>query len=137
MNTYRKNDRLKDKRFKHYWKLFLKDSYLLDSLRYRYDYSFKRPMTEKAIVDELLSYDSTLKLAYDTCQLLFYHYKQKDTNYFFVVVNTLDTHYLTNIFLNDLLELVLWSDFLPIVCSFLRYILTKRISFFNTPSDKI
>ncbi|THE15716.1 hypothetical protein E1H99_02745 [Enterococcus hirae] len=52
MNTYRKNDRLKYKRFKRYWKLFLKDSYLLDSSRYRYDHSFKRPMTEKAIVDE-------------------------------------------------------------------------------------
>ncbi len=91
MNTYRKKDRLKYKRLKRYWKLFLKDSYLLDSSHYRYDYSFKRPMTEKTTVDELLSYDSTLKLAYDTCQFLLYHYKQKDTNYFFEVVNTLDT----------------------------------------------
>lgn len=32
-----------------------------------------------------------LKLAYNTCQFLLYHYKQKDTNYFFEVVNTLDT----------------------------------------------
>lgn len=90
MNTYRKKDHLKYKRLKRYWKLFLKDSYLLDSSHYRYDHSFKRPMTEKTTVDELLSYDSTLKLAYDTCQFLLYHYKQKDTNYFFEVVNTLD-----------------------------------------------
>nr|WP_238784969.1 transposase [Enterococcus faecium] len=90
MNTYRKKDRLKYKRLKRYWKLFLKDSYLLDSSHHHYDYSFKRPMTEKATVDELLSYGSTLKLADDTCQCLLYHYKQKDTNYFFEVVNTLD-----------------------------------------------
>ncbi|MGM9902832.1 MAG: transposase [Enterococcus sp.] len=32
-----------------------------------------------------------MKLAYDTCQLLLYHYKQKETNDFFEVVNTLDT----------------------------------------------
>ncbi|ENZ5663372.1 transposase [Enterococcus hirae] len=41
MNTYCKKDHLKYRWFKRYWKLFLKDSYLLDSSRYRYDYSFK------------------------------------------------------------------------------------------------
>ncbi len=91
MNTYHKKDRLKYKRHKRYWKLFLKNSYRLDSSHYRYDYLFKLPMTEKATVDELLSYDFTLKLAYNTCQFLLYHYKQKDTNYFFEVVNTLNT----------------------------------------------
>ncbi|ENZ5663314.1 transposase [Enterococcus hirae] len=69
MNTYCRKDRLKYKRFKRYWKLFLKDSdsYLLDCSCYRYNYSFKRPIIEKAIIDELLSYDFMLKLAYDTC----------------------------------------------------------------------
>ncbi|WP_258082430.1 transposase [Enterococcus mundtii] len=45
-------------------------------------------MTEKAIVDELPNYDFTLKLTYDTH---LYHYNQKDTNYFFEVVNYLET----------------------------------------------
>lgn len=48
-------------------------------------------MTEKAIVDELVIYDSTLKIANETCELLLYHYKQKDTNYLFEVLNTLYT----------------------------------------------
>ncbi|GEL81899.1 hypothetical protein EMU01_30430 [Enterococcus mundtii] len=53
----------------------------MDSSRYRYDYPFKRPMTKKSTVDKLLSYDSTLKRAYDTGQFFLYHYK-KDTNNF-------------------------------------------------------
>lgn len=60
--TYRKNIYLKYKQFKRYWELFLKYSYLLDSSRYRYDYSFKRPMPEKAIVDELLSCDAITEI---------------------------------------------------------------------------
>lgn len=90
MNKYRKADSIKYKRLKRFWKLVLKDSYHLDSSNYRYNRSFRRPITEKAIVDDLLSYDDQLRAAYEACQLLFYHFNQKDTEHFFDTLNTLD-----------------------------------------------
>lgn len=47
-------------------------------------------MTKKSIIDELLSYDPILKLAYDTSQLLTYHFVQKDAETFFEIIQTLN-----------------------------------------------
>ncbi|MBV6552690.1 ISL3 family transposase, partial [Acinetobacter soli] len=47
-------------------------------------------MTQKAIVDELLRYDEQFALAYETCQLLLYHFKHKDSQGFFSTINSLD-----------------------------------------------
>lgn len=47
-------------------------------------------MTQKAIVDELLSYDEQLTRAYETCQLLLYHFKHKDSQSFVDTINSLD-----------------------------------------------
>ena len=41
-------------------------------------------------MDELLSYNEELKLAYDTCQLLLYHYRRRQTTLFFNVLDQLD-----------------------------------------------
>ncbi|WP_461199492.1 transposase [Enterococcus sp. N249-2] len=76
MNKYHKTDSIKYKRLKRFWKLFLKNSYNFDSSNYRYNRSFRRPMTEKAIMDDLLSYNDQLSAAYEICQLLLYHFKQ-------------------------------------------------------------
>lgn len=46
-------------------------------------------MTQKAIVDELLSYDEQLTRAYETCQLLLYHFKHKDSQSFSDAINSL------------------------------------------------
>lgn len=90
MNGFRKKDETKYRRLKRFWKLLLKNSFHLNSTSYPYNRSFKRPMTEKAIIDELLSYDETLKLAYETCQLLLYHYRTKNTLFFFELIQELD-----------------------------------------------
>jgi len=90
MNKYHKTDSIKYKRLKHFWKLFLKNSYNLDSSNYRYNRSFRRPMTEKEIMDDLLSYNDQLSAAYEICQLLLYHFRQKDTDSFFYTINTMD-----------------------------------------------
>jgi transposase len=90
MHRFRKSDETKYKRFKRFWKLLLKDSFQLDSSHYRYDHSFRRPMTQKAIVDELLDYDEVFRIAYETCQTLYYHFKHKDGQLFFDTINSLN-----------------------------------------------
>ena len=94
MNGFSKRKTEEDKkhyrRLKRFWRLFLKDSEKLNSSDYHYDRSFRRPMIQKAIMDELLSYNKKLKLAYDTCQLLLYHYRRRQTNHFFNLINQLD-----------------------------------------------
>ena len=90
MNRFQKTEPTKYRRLKRFWKLLLKHAYDLDSSNYQYDRSFRRPMTQKAIVDELLSYDEQLTRAYETCQLLLYHFKHKDSQSFFDTINSLD-----------------------------------------------
>lgn len=63
MNTFQKTEPTKYRRLKRFWKLLLKHAYNLDSSNYQYDRSFRRPMTQKAIIDELLNYDEQLTSA--------------------------------------------------------------------------
>ena len=51
---------------------------------------FKRYLHAQDIIDELLSYDSQLKLAYEAVQLLHYYRKKKDTDGFFSTIQTLN-----------------------------------------------
>lgn len=90
MNRFKKADPKKYRRLKRFWKLLLKDSDGLDSSNYHYDRSFKQFITEQAIVDELLTYDERLRSAYETCQLLCYHFKQKSSRHFFDLIDSLD-----------------------------------------------
>lgn len=93
MNSFRSSsseDQKKYRRLKRFYKLLLKDSEDLDYTNRRYNHSFKRPLTQKDIVDELLGYDDTLRLAYNTCQLLRYDFNQKDSDSFFERIQELD-----------------------------------------------
>lgn len=93
MNQFRygtKEEKRKYRLLKRFWRLLLKDSLQLDSSDYRYNRSFQRPMTQKSIVDELLSFDAVLKCAYETCQTLYYHYQEKQANRFFDELSSLD-----------------------------------------------
>lgn len=90
MKQFKGTDKVNYRRLKRYWKLLLKNDFNVNSANYHYERSFKRPMTEKAIIDELLSYDETLKLAYETCQLLLCHYRRKNATLFFELIEELD-----------------------------------------------
>ncbi|MDL4875663.1 transposase [Enterococcus gallinarum] len=90
MNNFQKTEPTKYQRLKRFWKLLLKHASDLNSSNCRYDRSFRRPMTQKAIIDEILSYNEQLARAYETCQLLPYHFKHKDIHNFFDTINSLD-----------------------------------------------
>lgn len=47
-------------------------------------------MTQQGIIDELLSYDDSLKRTYQTMQLLRYHYTQRDSHSFFQMIDEPD-----------------------------------------------
>lgn len=93
MKTFRtgdKDDQRKYRLIKSHWKLLLKDSFALNSTDYHYNRRFRRPMSQKAIVDELLSFSEPLRIAYETCQRLYYHYQTKNSDAFFEEISTLD-----------------------------------------------
>lgn len=70
MSKLQKTEPTKYRRLKRFWKLLLNHVYDLDSSNYVYDQSFRRSMTQKAIVNELFSYDEQFTLAYEIYQLL-------------------------------------------------------------------
>ena len=93
MNAFRHSSLQEQKqyrRLKRYWKLLLKDSAELDSQHRPYHSLFKRPLTQTDIVDELLSYDPILRLAYDTIQFLKYAFVHRKVKRFFEELDTLD-----------------------------------------------
>lgn len=90
MNSFNQNDNeqaKKYRRLKTYWKLLLKDSFELDYSNYRYHRMFKAIRTETEIVDELLSYSTVLKEAYEFVQLLKYGYSERDSDFFFSILS--------------------------------------------------
>ncbi len=89
-NTSNPEDKKKYRRLKRYWKLILKDSDSLDNRQPAYHAMFKRYLYTQDIIDELLSYDAQLKLAYEAVQLLHYYRKKKDTDGFFSTIQMLD-----------------------------------------------
>lgn len=89
-NTSRSEDQKKYRRLKRYWKLLLKDSDRLDTQKCHYHRLFQRHVYPQDIIDELLSYDKSLKLAYETVQLLHYYRHQKDAQNFFYLIDHQD-----------------------------------------------
>lgn len=89
-NTSNSEDKKKYRRLKRYWKLILKDSDSLDNRQPVYHAMFKRYLYTQDIIDELLSYDFQLKIAYEAVQLLHYYRNKKDTDRFFSTIQTLD-----------------------------------------------
>ena len=59
-------------KFKHYWRLLLKAEANLISTTYHYSHCFKRPMSQRDIVDFLINLDPELKATYDFYQSILY-----------------------------------------------------------------
>lgn len=77
------------RRIKKYWKLFLKDSSQLSATTYSNYPLFNKSMTQVGVIEELLSYNSTIKIAYDYIQELKYAYETKDSDLFLELTHSI------------------------------------------------
>ena len=73
------------KAMKRYWKLIQQDSHKLSDKRF-YRPTFRMYLTNKEIVDKLLSYSEELKKHYDLYQLLLFHFQNKEPDKFFGLI---------------------------------------------------
>ena len=67
-----KNFKKHSRKFKRYWRLFLKSHTLLNTTNYRTVYCFKQPMREIDILNFLLDLSPELKATYDLYQDLLF-----------------------------------------------------------------
>ena len=70
---------------KGYWKLIQQDSRKLSDKRF-YRPTFRMHLTNKEILDKLLSYSEDLKHHYDLYQLLLFHFHNKEPDKFFGLI---------------------------------------------------
>ena len=70
---------------KRYWKLIQQDSRKLSDKR-SYRPTFRSHLTNKEIVEKLLSYSQELRQHYDLYQLLLFHFQEKQANHFFDLI---------------------------------------------------
>ena len=73
------------KAIKHYWKLVQQDSRKLSDKRF-YRPTFRMHLTNKEILDKLLSYSEDLKHHYNLYQLLLFHFQNKEPDKFFGLI---------------------------------------------------
>ncbi len=73
------------KAIKRYWKLIQQDSRKLSAKRF-YRPTFHMHLTNKEILDKLLSYSEDLKLHYNLYQLLLFHFQNKEPGTFFGLI---------------------------------------------------
>ena len=73
------------KTIKRYWKLIQQDSRKLSDKRF-YRPTFRMHLTNKEILDKLLSYSEDLKHHYDLYQLLLFHFQNKEPEKFFGII---------------------------------------------------
>ncbi|MFC6995785.1 ISL3 family transposase, partial [Streptococcus loxodontisalivarius] len=73
------------KALKRYWKLIQQDSRKLSSKRF-YRPTFRMHLTNKEIVQRLLSYSDALKKHYELYQLLLFHFQEKNSQTFFDLI---------------------------------------------------
>jgi len=73
------------KAIKRYWKLIQQDSRKLSDKRF-YRPTFRMHLTNKEILDKLLSYSEGLKRHYPLYQLLLFHFQNKKPNKFFGLI---------------------------------------------------
>ena len=73
------------KAIKRYWKLIQQDSRKLSDKRF-YRPTFCMHLTNKEILDKLLSYSEDLKLHYHLYQLLLFHFQNKEPEKFFELI---------------------------------------------------
>ncbi len=73
------------KAIKRYWKLIQQDSRKLSDKRF-YRPTFRMHLTNKEILDKLLSYSEDLKHHYNLYQLLLFHFQNKEPEKFFELI---------------------------------------------------
>ena len=73
------------KAIKRYWKLIQQDSRKLSDKRF-YRPTFRMHLTNKEILDKLLSYSEDLKHHYNLYQLLLFHFQNKEPDKFFGLI---------------------------------------------------
>ena len=73
------------KAIKRYWKLIQQDSRKLNDKRF-YRPTFRMHLTNKEILDKLLSYSEDLKYHYNLYQLLLFHFQNKEPDKFFGLI---------------------------------------------------
>ena len=73
------------KALKRYWKLIQQDSRKLSVKRF-YRPTFRSHLTNKEILEKLLSYSQELRQHYDLYQLLLFHFQEKQANHFFDLI---------------------------------------------------
>ena len=73
------------KAIKRYWKLIQQDSRKHSDKRF-YRPTFRMHLTNKEILDKLLSYSEDLKHHYNLYQLLLFHFQDKDPEKFFGLI---------------------------------------------------
>mgnify|MGYP003070715196 CR=1 FL=1 len=78
MKKFKKHSR----KFKRYWRLFLKSHTLLNTTTYRSVYCFKQPMREIDILNFLLDLSPELKSTYDLYQDLLFALQTKNLDRF-------------------------------------------------------
>ncbi|MCD3388549.1 ISL3-like element ISSeq1 family transposase [Streptococcus equi subsp. zooepidemicus] len=73
------------KALKRYWKLIQQDSSKLSDKRF-YRPTFRMHLTNKEVVERLLSYSDELRKHYDLYQLLLFHFQEKQADHFFGLI---------------------------------------------------
>ena len=73
------------KAIKRYWKLIQQDSFKLSDKRF-YRPTFRMHLTNKEILDKILSYSEDLKHHYNLYQLLLFHFQNKEPDRFFGLI---------------------------------------------------
>ena len=73
------------KAIKRYWKLIQQDSRKLSDKRF-YRPTFRSHLTNKEVLEKLLSYSQELRQHYDLYQLLYFHFQEKQANHFFDLI---------------------------------------------------
>lgn len=74
------------KALKRYWKLIQQDSRKLSDKRF-YRPTFRSHLTNKEILEKLLSYSQDLRDHYELYQLLLFHFQEKQTDHFFSLID--------------------------------------------------
>ena len=70
---------------KRYWKLIQQDSHKLSHKRF-YRPTFRMHLTNKDILEKILSYSQELREHYKLYQLLLFHFQEKQTDHFFGLI---------------------------------------------------
>lgn len=70
---------------KRYWKLIQQDSRKLNNKRF-YRPTFRAHLTNKEILEKLLSYSQELREHYELYQLLLFHFQEKNSDHFFDLI---------------------------------------------------